>query len=97
MENRAHWYASVDEFAKGQFLNYSALQTEGNSGDLVFFNFDEDDPADHVGVYLASKTDQETGSTYIYTIEGNTAGRVAVRKYAVGDPRIMGYGKLWES
>ena len=32
--------------------------------------------------------------TYIYTIEGNSSGRVAVRKYKIGDPVIMGYGVL---
>ena len=57
-------------------------------GDLIFFNFDTDKEADHVGVVLATEGD------YIYTIEGNTAGKVAVRKYAVDDPRIMGYGVL---
>lgn len=57
-------------------------------GDLIFFNFDEDAESDHVGVVLTFS------GNYIYTIEGNTAGKVAVRKYAVGDPRIMGYGIL---
>lgn len=91
-ENRPHWYANVDEFAKGQFLNYSALQSNGTSGDLMFFNLDEDKEADHIGVLLGKTT--EKGIAYIYTIEGNSAGRAAVRKYAVGDPRIMGYGVL---
>ena len=57
-------------------------------GDLIFFNFDTDREADHVGVVLA------TEGNYIYTIEGNTAGKVAVRKYDVNDKRIMGYGVL---
>lgn len=59
-----------------------------DSGDLIFFNFDEDKEADHVGVVLA------TEGNYIYTIEGNTAGKVAVRKYDKNDKRIMGYGVL---
>lgn len=62
--------------------------TEPNPGDLIFFNLDEDEQADHVGVVLTIK------SGYIYTIEGNTAGRVAVRKYDKNDKRIMGYGVL---
>lgn len=62
------------------------------SGDLIFFNFDTDKEADHVGVVLAMEGD------YIYTIEGNTAGKVAVRKYDKNDKRILGYGVLrWTS
>ena len=59
-----------------------------SSGDLIFFNFDTDKEADHVGVVLATEDD------YIYTIEGNTAGKVAVRKYDKNDKRILGYGVL---
>jgi len=59
-----------------------------SSGDLIFFNFDEDVESDHVGVVLA------IDGNYIYTIEGNTAGKVAVRKYDKSDKRILGYGVL---
>lgn len=59
-----------------------------NPADLIFFNFDEDAESDHVGVVLT------VVDHYIYTIEGNTAGKVAVRKYDVNDKRIMGYGVL---
>lgn len=85
---REKWYANVDEFAKVQFLNYAALQDAGTYGDLIFFNFDTDKEADHVGVVIA------TEGNYIYTIEGNTAGKVAVRKYDKNDKRILGYGVL---
>ena len=34
----------------------------------------------------------------VYTIEGNSANMVAVRKYSVNDSRIMGYGILdWKT
>lgn len=58
------------------------------SGDLVFFNFDDDAESDHVGVVIGLTED----SKYIYTIEGNSAGQVAVRKYEKNDGRILGYG-----
>lgn len=60
-------------------------------GDYVFFDWTgaQKDPA-HVGVVL--EVDTEHG--FIYTIEGNSSGRVAVRKYDVNDPVIMGYGIL---
>ncbi len=67
-------------------------------GDLIFFDWDEDpDPdydsaADHVGVFLMQRDGR------VYSIEGNTDGRVAVRNYAPDDPRILGYGRLkWKS
>lgn len=68
--------------------------TKPTPGDLVFFNFDEDAQSDHVGVVLLIH------EGYFYTIEGNTAGKVAVRKYSANydtrevDPRIIEYGKI---
>lgn len=63
-------------------------------GDLIFFDWTVDDvyDADHVGIVLA------VNGGYIYTIEGNSADMVAVRRYAKDDPRIMGYGVLnWKT
>lgn len=65
-------------------------------GDYIFFDWtgDKKDPA-HVGVVLdvADTNDDEVLDT-IYTIEGNSSGRVAVRKYSATDETIMGYGVL---
>lgn len=57
-------------------------------GDFIFFNWDGDRDADHVGAVLLV----EGGA--VYTIEGNSGGRVAVRVYPLNDPRILGYGTL---
>ena len=88
-----HWYSHVDEF-----VNHFKVDVAGSSwklsgekppaGSLVFFNFDTDEEADHIGVVLRAESD------YIITIEGNSAGRVAMRSYPIGDPRILGYGVL---
>jgi len=58
-------------------------------GDYIFFDWtgERKDPA-HVGVVLDTQGDD------VYTIEGNSSGRVAVRKYNIGDSVIMGYGVL---
>lgn len=58
-------------------------------GDYIFFDWtgEQKDPA-HVGVVL------DTQGGYVYTIEGNSSGRVAVRKYSADDDVIMGYGVL---
>lgn len=62
-------------------------------GDYVFFNWDRDSDPDHVGAVLCV---DENG--YLYTIEGNSGGRVAVNCYPKNDPRIMGYGVLnWKT
>jgi len=83
--------ANVEKL-KNEFkgVNWREPKEHFSSGDLIFFNFDEDAESDHVGAVIG-KTDD---GKYIYTIEGNTAGKVAVRKYEVGDKRIMGYGVL---
>lgn len=61
-------------------------------GDYVFFDWDRDSDPDHVGAVLCVK------DGYLYTIEGNSGGRVAVQRYPLSDPRIVGYGVLnWET
>lgn len=62
-------------------------------GDYVFFDWDRDRDPDHVGAVLCV---DENG--YLYTIEGNSSGRVALNCYPKNDPRIVGYGVLnWET
>lgn len=62
-------------------------------GDYVFFDWDRDNDPDHVGAVLCV---DENG--YLYTIEGNSSGRVAVNCYPKNDPRIVGYGVLnWKT
>lgn len=65
-------------------------------GDYVFFDWDRDSDPDHVGAVLCVDGNQ------LYTIEGNSGGRVAVNRYPLSnpsvDPRIMGYGVLnWKT
>ena len=67
-------------------------------GDYVFFDWDgRNDPdggsdPDHVGAVLCVDGNQ------LYTIEGNSGGKVAVQRYDLNDKRIMGYGVLnWKT
>lgn len=65
-------------------------------GDYVFFDWDGDRDPDHVGAVLCVK------DGFLYTIEGNSGGRVAVNRYPLSnssvDKRIMGYGVLnWKT
>lgn len=101
-EDHKKGFASVD-----YFMNYLKKGTNGHSwkdsryydtvtpydplpGDLIFFDWTVNsvrDPA-HIGAVI--RQDGE----YVYTIEGNSSNRVAVRKYKLDDPRIIGYGVL---
>lgn len=61
-------------------------------GDYVFFDWDGGTNPDHVGAVLCVK------DGFLYTIEGNSGGRVAVQRYSLGDSRIVGYGVLnWKT
>lgn len=67
-------------------------------GDYVFFDWDGGtDPdggkdPDHVGAVLCVE------GNFLYTIEGNSGGRVAVQRYDLNDKRIVGYGVLkWKT
>lgn len=97
-------FADVDEGMKG-FKDKSQWRERGDTnnmpipGDYVFFDWDgRNDPdggkdPDHVGAVLCV---DENG--YLYTIEGNSGGKVAVNCYPKNDPRIVGYGVLnWKT
>ena len=61
-------------------------------GDYVFFDWDGDSDPDHVGAVLCVE------GNFLYTIEGNSGGRVAVQRYPLSDSRIVGYGVLnWKT
>lgn len=97
------WYANVDElmydyFKKGDGgSSWNPSEANGGTtpptaGDIVFFDWlGGNDPA-HVGVVL------NVNGGKIYTIEGNSAGMIAVRQYPLSDNRIIGYGILnWKA
>ena len=61
-------------------------------GDYVFFDWDGGTDPDHVGAVLC------VDGTQLYTIEGNSGGKVAVHRYPLSDSRIVGYGVLnWKT
>lgn len=87
-------FADVDEGMKG--FKDSRMWREGGAtpipGDYVFFDWDRGSDPDHVGAVLCVE------GNFLYTIEGNSGGRVAVQRYPLSDPRIVGYGVLnWKT
>lgn len=87
-------FADVDEGMKG-FKDSRMWRERGATpipGDYVFFDWDGGTDPDHVGAVLCVK------DGYLYTIEGNSGGKVAVQRYSLGDSRIVGYGVLnWKT
>ena len=85
-------FADVDEgmasFQNGKWRNPNDANNKPIPGDYVFFDWDRDSDPDHVGAVLCEK------DGYLYTIEGNSGGKVAVQRYLLSDPRIVGYGVL---
>lgn len=86
-------YANVNEFwAHFQRNNANNADYNFAPGDLIFFDWNNDDSLDHVGAVLY------TNGTWVYTIEGNSGNRVALRRYALDDTSIYGYGVLnWKT
>lgn len=74
------WYS-----ARGAF-HYRGDGYTPRPGDLIYFDWNYNNSSDHVGI-----VETVVGNT-VYTIEGNTSGRVARRSYALGNGTIMGYG-----
>lgn len=90
-------FADVDEGMKG-FKDSRMWRERGDTnnmpipGDYVFFDWDGRNDPDHVGAVLCVE------GNFLYTIEGNSGGRVAVQRYDLNDKRIMGYGVLkWKT
>ena len=98
-------FANVDEgmekFKNGSYGQWRERGDTNNMpipGDYVFFDWDgRNDPdggkdPDHVGAVLCVE------GNFLYTIEGNSGGRVAVQRYDLNDKRIVGYGVLkWKT
>ena len=80
------------EGSYGQWRSPNDANNKPIPGDYVFFDWDGGTDPDHVGAVLCVK------DGFLYTIEGNSGGKVAVNRYPKNDPRIVGYGVLnWKT
>lgn len=76
----------------GKWRNPNDANNMPIPGDYVFFDWDRGSDPDHVGAVLCVE------GNFLYTIEGNSGGRVAVQRYSLSDSRIVGYGVLnWKA
>lgn len=77
---------------KNKWRNPNDANNKPIPGDYVFFDWDGGTDPDHVGAVLCVE------GNFLYTIEGNSGGRVAVQRYDLNDKRIVGYGVLkWKT
>lgn len=71
------------------FKNRGQWQGRGYTpmmGDIIFFDWDGDSSADHVGIV------EKTENGVVYTVEGNTSDACKQHSYSVGSIKILGYG-----
>ncbi len=66
------------------------------SGDIIFFDYEQDGTADHVGLVEEIETDSDGIPISIITIEGNSSDVVKQNTYDISDVSIIGYGILPE-
>lgn len=88
-EGCPHWVAvlSRPEWA----LYHESKDYTPKKGDIVFFDNNEDDCADHVG--LVRKVEEDS----LTVIEGNSGNSVRSREYPLDDPCLIGYAALPEN
>lgn len=84
----------IPKFAKANdgarwFINHSLFRNRNYTprvGDLIFFDWDYDGTADHVG-FVSSVQNQK-----VYTIEGNREDECKKKVYPTNSDYILGYG-----
>ena len=73
------WFQSHGQWGGRDYANIAP-------GDAIFFDWDLDGSADHVGIVIG------TDGSRVYTVEGNSGDSVRQNSYPVGYYEIYGYG-----
>lgn len=76
------WFKAREQWAEPDEYNKIA------PGDCIFFDWDEEGSADHVGLVVG------TDGAYVYTIEGNRDDVCIARAYSLDFKYILGYGLM---
>lgn len=92
MEVDAPVFARCDSEGRLWFRQHGQWQDRNYKdiapGDSIFFDWDHDDSADHVGL-VVGRDDK-----YVYTVEGNRSDTCIANKYELDCPDILGYGLM---
>lgn len=83
----------IDDLA-ARGLYYTARETQPQKGNLIFFDWEGDGLADHVGIVAEVHAAQEHTGDSITAIEGNSSNCVKYVYYNPTDSVILGYGLL---
>ncbi len=75
------WFQSHGQWGGRDYANIAP-------GDAIFFDWDLDGRADHVGIVIG------TDSSRVYTVEGNSGDACKIRSYDVNYECIKGYGLM---
>ena len=75
------WFQSHGQWGGPDYANIA-------SGDAIFFDWDLDGRADHVGIVVG------TDGSRVYTVEGNSGDACKVRSYSLTYECIKGYGLM---
>lgn len=88
IEEETPRYANVDTFWADLVTTQNWKTEDPAAGDLIFFDWIADDAYNpqHIGVVIG------VDDSWVYTIEGNVGGQVALCSYGLDDERILGYG-----
>ena len=78
------WFVSHGQWADRGYSNIAP-------GDAIFFDWDNDGRADHVGLVIGKDDDR------VYTVEGNSGDACKIRSYSLDYNCIKGYGLMnWD-
>lgn len=109
------WVESLSQLGFYEPVLVEALDEDGNTitvrsdytpeqGDLVFFDWDSNGAANHVGIVEELETKEVSNSDgtvsyeyIVHTIEGNSSSKVAQREYDLYDEEILGYGSIYSA
>ena len=67
-----------------------------SAGDLVFYDWEQDGIADHVGLVVEVTPAAGEEAARLITMEGNVEDRVQYMSYALDNPVVLGFGQLPE-
>ena len=86
------WIEKLSSSAYGYY--HKAGTYTPQPGDLIFFNWDSEADADHVGLVYSLSYNSEGEISSIQTIEGNAGNTVKTKNYSPNDGDIMGYAAM---
>ncbi|MDD6024633.1 MAG: fibro-slime domain-containing protein [Oscillospiraceae bacterium] len=94
-EANCQWW--IEALEKEKYNLYRKAESYApESGDLIFYDWEQDGVSDHVGLVVERIPATEKTPERLVAIEGNSSEQVRLVTYELDDPAIKGYGRLPE-